>query len=94
MLVCTGPRCTQNGEADALFASLGEKLKERGLDADDMRVKRTRCSCFAICQGGPIVVVHPDGTWYEQVTPAVLDRILDEHLKQGSIVSDHVVHQA
>ncbi len=94
MLVCTGPRCTQDGEAEALFGSLGEKLKERGLDADDARVKRTRCSCFAICQGGPIVVVHPDGTWYQNVTPDVLDRILDEHLKQGSVVADHVYHQA
>jgi (2Fe-2S) ferredoxin len=94
MLVCTGPRCTQEGEAEALFASLGERLKEHGLDADGMRVKRTRCSCFAICQGGPIVVVHPDGTWYQHVTPEVLDRILDEHLKQGRVVEDHVFHQA
>ena len=94
LLVCTGPRCTQNGESETLFASLGEKLKERGLDADEMRAKRTRCSCFAICNGGPIVVVHPDGTWYQNVTPDVLDRILDEHLLNGKPVGEHVYHQA
>ncbi|HVA51530.1 MAG TPA: NAD(P)H-dependent oxidoreductase subunit E [Pirellulales bacterium] len=94
MLVCTGPRCTQDGESEALFSSLGEKLKAHGLDADEIRVKRTRCSCFAICQGGPIVVVHPDGTWYERVTDEVLDRILSEHLKQGQVVEDHLFHQA
>jgi (2Fe-2S) ferredoxin len=94
MLVCTGPRCTQDGESDALFGSLGEKLKARGLDSEALRVKRTKCSCFAICQGGPIVVVHPDGTWYQNVTPEVLDRILDEHLLGGKPVEENVCHQA
>lgn len=94
MLVCTGPRCTQNGEAEGLFSMLGEKLKAHGLDADGARVKRTRCQCFAICQGGPIVVVHPDGTWYQNVTPEVLDRILGEHLIGGRVVEEHVYHQA
>ncbi|HUY34921.1 MAG TPA: (2Fe-2S) ferredoxin domain-containing protein [Pirellulales bacterium] len=94
LLVCTGSRCTEDGESEALFSTLGEKLKARGLDADETRVKRTRCSCFAICQGGPIVVVHPDGTWYERVTGEVLDRILDEHLQGGQVVREHVYHQA
>ncbi len=94
MLVCTGPRCTQSGESEALFSSLGEKLKANGLDADEMRVKRTKCSCFAICQGGPIVVIQPDGTWYQNVTPEVLDRILVEHLKEGKPVQEHICHQA
>ena len=94
MLVCTGPRCTVNGESEALFNALGAKLKEHGLDDGDLRVKRTRCSCFAICQGGPIVVVHPQGTWYGKVTPESLDRILAEHLKGGKVVQENLIHQA
>ncbi len=94
MLICTGSRCTEDGEAEALFSQLGEKLKARGLHDGDLRVKRTRCSCFAICKEGPIVTIHPDGTWYNRVTSEVLDEILDKHLKGGEVVEEHVYHQA
>ena len=47
LLVCTGPRCTADGQAQALFDSLGSKFKAAGLDAGDLRAKRTRAACFA-----------------------------------------------
>jgi len=93
MLVCTGPRCTQ-GEAETLFKTIGEKLKLHGLDDGSLRVKRTRCSCFAVCKGGPIVAIQPDGVWYYGVTSEVFDRILVEHLKEGKPVAEHIFHQA
>jgi len=93
LLVCVGPRCTQ-GESEALFQQLGSRLREQGLDEGSFRVKRTRCSCFAVCKSGPILVVHPDGTWYCNVTLEVFDRILEEHLKGGKPVEEYVFHQA
>lgn len=94
LLVCTGPRCTADGQAQALFDSLGDKFKAAGLNAGDLRVKRSRVSCFAACKGGPIVCVQPDGTWYYNVTPANMDRIIEDHLCQGRRVEDLVFHQA
>jgi len=93
LLVCVGPRCTE-GESEILFQRLGARLKELQLDEGSFRVKRTRCSCFAVCKSGPILVVHPDGTWYCNVTAEVLDRILEEHLQGGKPVQEHVFHQA
>jgi (2Fe-2S) ferredoxin len=93
LLICTGPRCS-SGEAEVLFKMLGEKLAAHGLEGGGFRVKRTRCSCFAVCKGGPILVVHPDGIWYYGVTPEVLDRILKEHLKEGKPVQEHIFHEA
>ncbi len=94
LLVCTGPRCTADGQAQALFDSLGAKFKAAGLDAGELRVKRTRAACFAACKGGPILCVQPDGTWYYGVTDAVMDRIVAEHLVGGRPVDAHVFHQA
>ena len=95
LLVCTGPRCTQNGEGEALFASLQGKLRDAGLgvDAGAQRVKRTRTGCVAACQGGPILAVQPDGVWYFNVTDENADRIVSEHLKNGRVVEDLVFHR-
>jgi (2Fe-2S) ferredoxin len=94
LLICTGPRCAADGQSQALFDSLGDKFKAAGLNTGDLRVKRSRVGCFAACKGGPIVCVQPDGTWYYNVTPENMDRIIDEHLCKGRAVEDLVFHQA
>lgn len=93
LLVCTGPRCTADGEAQALFDSLGTKFKAAGLDQSDLRVKRTRVACFAACKGGPVLCVQPDGVWYYGVSDQVMDRIVEEHLLGGRVVAEHVFHE-
>lgn len=93
LLVCTGPRCAQEGQAQALFDSMGDKFKAAGLHEGSLRVKRSRVSCFAACKGGPILCVQPDGVWYYNVTPQNLDRIVEEHLVGGKLVDELVFHQ-
>jgi (2Fe-2S) ferredoxin len=93
LLVCTGPRCTLNGESQALFDSLGAKFKAAGLDQGALRVKRTRVSCFATCKAGPIVCVQPDGVWYYNVNDTNLDRIIHQHLIGGEPVAELIFHQ-
>ena len=93
LMLCVGPRCAQEGEAKALFDSLGERFKAAGLDKGDLRVKRTRAYCFATCKAGPVLCVQPDGIWYYNVTPANMDRIITEHLVGGTPVEDLIYHR-
>lgn len=93
LLICTGPRCTREGESQTLFDNLGAKFKAAGLDQGALRVKRSRVNCFAACKGGPVLCVQPDGVWYSGVTPRNMDRIIDEHLVGGRVVEELVFHR-
>jgi (2Fe-2S) ferredoxin len=92
LFICTGPRCAPEA-SEALLQSLGAKLKEHGLTEGERRVKRTRSGCFAVCKSGPIVCVQPDGIWYSDVRPEVMDRIIVEHLKEDRPVQEHIFHR-
>jgi len=94
ILLCVGPRCTENDEAQELFDLLGEKFAAAGIDQGELRVKRTRTQCFAACKGGPILCVQPDGIWYYNVTEINLDRIIKEHLVGGVPVEDLIYHRS
>jgi (2Fe-2S) ferredoxin len=93
LLVCTGPRCTQDNAVQDLFDSLGDKFRSAGVHEGALRVKRSRVSCFAACKGGPVMCVQPDGVWYFDVTPANMDRIIAQHFVEGRVVEDLVFHR-
>src|SRR5690349_17330770 len=90
VLVCTGGFCSPDRRGRELYALLPELLQREQLLFGPGRVKRGETPCLGVCSGGPIVVVYPDGIWYGGVTPALLERIVVEHLKQGRVVEEAV----
>jgi (2Fe-2S) ferredoxin len=93
VLVCTGDFCSPDRRGRQLYSLLAELLQREDLLFGPRRVKRGETPCLGVCSNGPIIVVYPDGIWYSEVTPALLERIVVEHLKGGKPVYEAVFHR-
>lgn len=79
VLICGGTGCTSSG-SDKIHEAF-----ERELAASDLagEIKLVRTGCFGLCAVGPVVIVHPDGTFYSRVKAEDVPEIVSEHLLKG-----------
>ena len=79
ILVCGGTGCKATG-SEVIHPALVQEVARRGL-ASEVLVVETGCNGF--CAAGPIMVVYPEGVFYQKVAAQDVPEIIEEHIIKG-----------
>ncbi len=92
ILLCIGDTCCDAEVGRAAWGKLKQLLKERqlSLSVGPSACYRSKVDCLRICQGGPILVVYPEGHWYSGMTQDRIERFVEEHLVQGKPIDEWI----
>ena len=79
LMLCGGTGCHSTGSI-AVKEALKNELKRRGLH-EEIQVIETGCNGF--CAVGPVMLVHPEGIFYQKLTLDEIPKLVEEHFLKG-----------
>jgi (2Fe-2S) ferredoxin len=71
----------------ALWERLSNAIQGRQLS----RVAMTATGCLGFCNAGPLMVVYPEGVWYQPRSNEDIDEIVQSHFVEGRPVERLIV---
>ncbi len=90
VLICAGTGCTSSN-ANPIIAAFHKEVENHGILH---RVNVVRTGCFGLCALGPIVIIYPEGVFYNRVEVSDVPDLVEEHLLKGNIVKRLVYQES
>jgi (2Fe-2S) ferredoxin len=90
IFICTnqkgeGKACCGEARGMELVEKFRDAIKAAGLTG---KVRAQRSGCLDACKFGPALVVYPDGTYYGNVQPEDVEKIVSEHIIGGKPIEE------
>jgi len=82
VLLCYGGACISSN-ADSVKGTMEKAIAKAGLQNE---VDVVTTGCMGTCELGPIMVIYPEGVFYQKVKPEDAEEIVREHLLKGRVV--------
>ncbi|MCD6102834.1 MAG: NADH-quinone oxidoreductase subunit NuoF [Thermotogaceae bacterium] len=86
ILICAGGACISSGE-ESVKQALEREISKYALQ-DVVRIVET--GCMGACSLGPLMVIYPEGVFYQKLTPKAAQEIVEEHLLKGRVVEKYL----
>jgi len=67
--------------------SLRDYAKQRVKELKIKQVRVNNAGCLNRCALGPMLVIYPEGIWYQYQTKEDIDEIIGSHIQNGKIVT-------
>jgi (2Fe-2S) ferredoxin len=92
IFICTnqkeaGKTCCANKGGQPFFEHFKQKLNEHDLLGPG-KIRVSKSGCLGRCGLGPCLVIYPEGVWYHYDTCEDIEKIIQQHILEGTIVSD------
>ncbi len=86
--ICGGTGCVA-ANSDSVESALKAELQARGMTKDVAVIKR---GCMGTCAVGPVVYVHPDRTYYTEMTPDKIREVVEQHFTGGRPIVEYTFY--
>ncbi len=97
LLLCATPSkesCCNAKEGIKSWEQLKTTLAELNLQ-DPQRpegiILRSKVDCLRVCSQGPILLIWPDGIWYQKVSPKLIKLIVKQHIIGGQPIDEFIL---
>ncbi len=84
ILVCAGTGCIANGSLKVAQALKNELAAHKSDIKVELGVKNI--GCHGLCEKGPLVIFHPQGTYYTKVKPSDIEEIVEKTVINNEII--------
>ena len=96
LLLCANSQkslCCEQNEGNKSWEKLKNVLRILNLE-DPTRpegiVLRSKVDCLRVCNSGPILLIWPEGIWYESVSSYRIERIIKSHIIKGAPIKEWI----